>query len=259
MVDRALLIDCDHGDRRRAIVQSLLTEVFQGGLRAGQRLITRELADRFGVSHTPVREALIELAGTNVIELVPNRGAVVRRVTKQDVREVCQVRRALESEATRSACGRIDLAELQDIAKGLRRLATAKSRRNGRFLEQARALDSRLHDSIATSCGNEFLANELERLKTLFRAFRDVTYQHNADRNDHRQLAEEAKEHLAIVEALLNEDRKAAVRAMAKHIWSGVKHWSRALPEERSRQPAEKRRPRGAQSNQKTKSTTAGN
>ena len=53
MADTPHTIECDHGDRRRAIVQSLLTEVFQGRLQAGQRLITRELADRFGVSHTP--------------------------------------------------------------------------------------------------------------------------------------------------------------------------------------------------------------
>lgn len=212
------------------IVQSLLTDVFQGRLQAGNRLVTQGLAERFGVSHTPVREALIEIAGTGVIELIPNRGAVVRRVTRRDVREVCQVRRALECQATRSACGRIDLSVLQKLSTDLQRLANADSA-TGRFIEEARALDSRLHDLIASSCGNAFLANELNRLKTLFRAFRDVSYEHNEARNDHRRLAEEATEHFAVVEALLAGDRKQAVRAMGRHIWSGVKYWSRALPE----------------------------
>src|SRR5205085_920465 len=81
-------------------------DVFQGRLRAGAHLVTQQLAERFGVSHTPVREALIALAGIGLIDRLPNRGAVVRRVTATDVREVCQVRRALECLATRSACAR---------------------------------------------------------------------------------------------------------------------------------------------------------
>src|SRR5438105_15802990 len=93
---------CDHGLRRQAIMRSLMTDVFNGRLCAGQHLVTQELAERFGVSHTPIREALIELAGVGVIDLLPNRGAVVRQVTPHDVREVYHVRRVLECEATRS-------------------------------------------------------------------------------------------------------------------------------------------------------------
>ena len=71
------------GLRRQAIVQSLLADVFHGRLRAGEHLVTQELAQRFGVSHTPIREALIALAGIGIIDLLPNRGAVVRRVTAE--------------------------------------------------------------------------------------------------------------------------------------------------------------------------------
>ena len=67
-------------------------------------------------------------------------------------------------------------------------------------------MDSRLHDLIADSCGNAFLAKEIGRLKTLFRAFRDVAWEHDEARNDFHRLAEEAHEHLAIVEALLAGD-----------------------------------------------------
>src|SRR6266404_9416011 len=88
-----LALVCDHGKRRQTIVESLLAEIFRGGLRAGERLVTEQLARRFGVSHTPIREALIELAGIGIVDLFPNRGAVVRRVTTKDVREVCHVRR----------------------------------------------------------------------------------------------------------------------------------------------------------------------
>ena len=220
----------DHGQLRKRIVESLLSEVVQGRLSAGQHLVTQQLADRFGVSHTPIREALIALAGVGIIDLLPNRGAIVRKVTARDVHEIMQVRRALECEATRSACGRIDLKELNALADELHRLATEPPQDGGRFLEQARASDSRLHDLIASSCGNAFLANELNRLKFLFRAFRDISYSQHESRNDFRRLAEEAGEHLAIVKALLAHDRHAAVRAMSRHLAGGLRYWTRALP-----------------------------
>jgi DNA-binding GntR family transcriptional regulator len=224
-------LKCDHGLRRQAIVESLLAEVFRGRLRAGQHLVTQDLAQRFGVSHTPIREALIALAGIGIIDHLPNRGAVVRRVTAKDVREICQVRRALECEATRRACGRIELAELHALSADLRRLMKSSSTSVATFIDEARVVDSRLHDLIAASCDNNFLAKELSRLKILFRAFRDVAWAQEEARNDAHRLAEEAHEHHAIVEGLLAGDSRAAARAMARHIGSGVKYWSRALPD----------------------------
>ena len=220
----------DRGQRRQAIVESLLADVFGGRLRPGQHLVTQDLAERFGVSHTPIREALIALAGVGVIDLLPNRGALVRQVTAKDVREVCQVRRVLECEATRLACGRIDLEQLESIAAELKSLLTSADRSDPQFIEQARALDSRLHDLVAGSCGNDFLAAELARLKTLFRAFRDVSWAFDKARSDYRRLTGECREHLAIVEALLADDAKGAARAMSRHIRSGVKYWSRSIP-----------------------------
>jgi len=230
----AKTLECDHGQRRQTIVESLLADVFHGRILAGQHLVTQELADRFGVSHTPIREALISLAGIGVIDLQPNRGAIVRRVSAREVREICQVRKALECEATRSACGRIDRGDLQSLSADLKRLTSTSSRtgsRTGtRFIAKARDVDSRLHDLIASSCGNAFLANELNRLKILFRTFRDVSWEHDNQRQDYHRLTEEAHEHLAIVEALLAENRTEAARAMSRHIRSGIRHWSKALP-----------------------------
>jgi DNA-binding GntR family transcriptional regulator len=140
------------------------------------------------------------------------------------------VRRALECEAARSACGRIDLAALHALAGDLRRLMGVKDASEPRFIEEARVLDSRLHDLIADSCGNAFLAQEISRLKTLFRVFRDVAWAHDQACNDYHRLAEECREHLAIVEALLAGDPKAAARAMARHIRSGLRYWTRAVP-----------------------------
>jgi DNA-binding GntR family transcriptional regulator len=165
------------GLRREAIVESLLTDVFQGRLRAGQHLVTQELAERYAVSHTPIREALIALAGIGIITLSPNRGAVVKQVGAKEVREVCQVRKALECEAVRLACGRIIPSELQSLSVELKKLAARNGPTGLKQVAKAQELDSRLHDLIADASGNQFLKQELNRLKLLFRAFRDVAWE----------------------------------------------------------------------------------
>jgi DNA-binding GntR family transcriptional regulator len=224
-------LKCDHGLRRQAIVESVLKEVVQGTLRPGQHLVAQALAQRFGVSLTPVREALIALAGIGIADLLPNRGAVVRRLTPREVREICAVRRILECGAVRAACGRIDRAEMNALHQEMRRLVAVTPPFQVSFIEEARATDSRLHDAIARSCGNSLLADEIGRLKILFRAFRDIAWECEVARCDYRRLLAEAHEHLAIIEALIAGDRRAASRAMARHIHSGMKYWCRALPD----------------------------
>jgi len=140
------------------------------------------------------------------------------------------VRRVLECEAVRRACGRIAPDELDSLAADLKRFMQNGGSLRSKFVERARDVDSRLHDLIAISCGNAFLAHELSRLKILFRAFRDMAWVYEESRSDYRRLAGEAREHLAIVEALLAGDARAAARAMSQHIKSGIKYWSRALP-----------------------------
>jgi DNA-binding GntR family transcriptional regulator len=225
-------IACDHGLRRQTIVESLSREIVLGSIRPGQHLVTQTLAERFGVSHTPIREGLIALAGMGLVDLKPNRGAVVRRVTATDVREICQVRRALECEAARNACGRINSDELAALRTELEHLLAMSPPFRPSLIVEAREVDSRLHDRIALSCGNAFLAKELARLKTLFRAFRDISWVHDEARDDYRRVGEEAREHLGIVDALQANDPRNASRRMSRHIMAGSRYWSRELPEE---------------------------
>ena len=224
----------DHGLRRSALARTLLKDIFHGRLRAGERLVTQALASRFGVSHTPVREALIELAGVGAIDLLPNRGAIVRRLTDTSVIEICQVRKALECEAIRSACGRIELSSLQELADGIEPLtqcmddADLGSDLTGpEVVARARELDDDLHDLISANCGNSFLTAELTRLKFLFRTFRDVAWEQESARSDYGRVGVEAREHLAIVRALLAENPEAAASALANHIRSGEYYWGR--------------------------------
>jgi DNA-binding GntR family transcriptional regulator len=215
--------------RRQTIVQTLLSDVFEGRLRAGQHLVTQSLAERFGVSHTPVREALLELSGMGVVELLPHRGAIVSQTTARSVRDVNQVRRLLECEAARKAAGRTDPHELRLLAAEFERLKRTEAHEAASYVEQAKQADSRLHDLIAQSCGNSFLAGELNRLKVLFRTFRDVFYTQHLASGSLTRLNEEAFEHLAITQALAAGEPRAAAKAMNDHLRSGARYYARTL------------------------------
>ena len=109
------------------------------------------------------------------------------------------------------------------MAAEFRRLIGADADDRDRLIGDAHALDNRLHDLIAESCGNAFLLEELNRLKLLSRAFRDYAYEQGGPLGISLLEEVEAREHLAIVEALIARDRRAAVRAMSRHIVSGIR------------------------------------
>jgi DNA-binding GntR family transcriptional regulator len=204
-----------HGLKRQVIAARLLDSVFEGKFAPQARLRVEHLAEELGVSVTPVREALVELAGIGIVELQPNRGAVLRPFGPEQLREICHLRRILESEAARCACGRIAPIELRTLAAGLRRLVSAP--RNAQWSAETVLYDTQVHELVVMHCGSERLAYEIGRYKVLFRALRDVRHQRRQSRADYQQMEENA-EHLAVVEALLADQKDEAAAAMARHI-----------------------------------------
>lgn len=205
----------DHGRRREAIARLLLEGVFNGEFAAGERLTLDSLARRCGVSMTPVREALVELAGIGIVGLEPNRGAVLRPFGRKQLREICHLRRLLESEATRCACGRVAPYQLQELADELRRLCSGH--RGPAWSAATRDLDTRLHELVRTHCGNDRLADEIERYRVLYQTLRDVHHRRRQSQANYGQMDENA-EHLAVVERLLAGDAVGASAAMTRHI-----------------------------------------
>ena len=98
-----------------SVVERLLEGLSAGRYAPGQRLIARDLADEFGVSRNPVREALHMLAGEGVVELLPNRGAVVRRLTVKDLSDLMELTEAICLIGVRLATSRMDEADNRRI------------------------------------------------------------------------------------------------------------------------------------------------
>ncbi len=204
------------GNLRAQVTARLVTGIFAGSLRSGQRLVVQHLAKTYEVSPTPVREALVELASLGLVDLLPNRGAIVRPFGPAEVSEISQIRRLLETEATRTACGRIPADELCALDLELRRLEVLP--RDQTWDRDARAADTRLHGLIAEWSGNFRLAVEIGRYLVLFRALRDVCHLWDAGTNYSR--ADDVPEHLAIIRPLLASDGEEAASAMDRHIRS---------------------------------------
>ncbi|SFI04481.1 GntR family transcriptional regulator [Planctomicrobium piriforme] len=204
-----------HGSRRERLVREILSRCFDGKYLPGQRMRVEHLAEEYQMSATPVREALVELAGIGIVDLHANRGAVLRPFGAREVREIVQVRRVLECEATRSACGRIPLSELEDLRLGLEELIAGS--RGEEWSAQTRRLDSQLHELIARHCGSERLAYEIGRYSVLYRVLRDTRHERRTARANYSQMEENA-EHLAIVNALIAGNHAVAVASMAEHI-----------------------------------------
>lgn len=202
------------GGLRQQVMTRILKSVFEGRFHPGQRLVVQRLAEQYQVSPTPVREALVELAGLGVVGLLPNRGAVVLPFGPQQAQEISQVRRVLEVEATRCAVGRIDADELASLEAELTRIETL---RPDHLRDQdARAADTRLHGLVAECCGSARLAAEVGRYLLLFRALRDVKHLRDAGTNYSR--SDDVQEHLVIVRALRAGDAERAARAMDYHV-----------------------------------------
>lgn len=200
------------GNIREAVVRRILTAVMMGKFPAGHRMVVQRLAEQFGVSATPVREALVELALIGIVENLPNRGAVMREFGPVQIWEIYQLRRILEVEAIRCACGRIDREELEELQRAF--VVLDEAPHDDLWSQQAMELDVRLHEAIAANCGSCRLQDELQRYGTLVQDVRQVV-------GNERQAQEIAiAQHKQIILALLAGDADSAAEAMTQHIQS---------------------------------------
>lgn len=207
--------DLMHGSRRQALVQQVLVKFFQGEYQPNQRMTVHSLAKEWNVSATPVREALVELEGIGIVEIFPNRGAVLRNFGARELQEICQVRRILESEATRCACGHITPNELSKLEQVFSELATAK--RTVEWSEKTQEWDDYLHELIYRQCGSERLSHEINRYRVLYQTLRQVRHNLRQNVRDFARMEENA-EHLQIVRALAMGDPEKSAQAMNDHL-----------------------------------------
>jgi DNA-binding GntR family transcriptional regulator len=221
-------------DRLAAALQG---RILSGSIPIGARLRQEALADEFGVSRTPVREALRKLEVTGIVELLPHRGAIVRGPSARDIREAYDVRAELEGRAAELAAAHIsdhDLRRLREAEALFRASVTTLVARRGRpdwedssSWVQANDL---FHQAILEAAANRRL---IATISDLHRSFpRDLTWA--ALSGNSRLLEENVEQHAAILSGIEHGDPEEARRRMVEHVRSAgeliARHFERARP-----------------------------
>ncbi|MGV9675756.1 GntR family transcriptional regulator [Nocardia sp. NPDC003482] len=202
------------GAHGKAIATDGLRQAIRRGeVVPGQRLVEADLVERFGVTRGSVRSAIDDLIAEGLIERVPNRGARVRAVSREQAVEILECRRALEGLIAAKAAEHAtaaDLARLREHAD----LLTAAVRDNEPL--KYSALNHDLHAALAEIAGQRTAADLIGRLNTQV-----VRFQFQLSLRPGRPRVSLA-EHLAVVDAVVARDPIAAERAMRAHLDSVI-------------------------------------
>lgn len=191
------------------IVNRLRDMIIEGELQPGERLYEIQLGESLGVSRTPLREALKSLAGEGLVELVPGRGAVVRRFSRKDVHDMLVLIRAMEELAARLAC---EVASDADIA----RVRALHDRMRAHYEAGERMeyykLNQQIHTSLVALADNPHLAAFHATLQARLKRIRFIGHE-GAER-----WAAAMAEHESIVTALEKRDVDTLVTTIGKHL-----------------------------------------
>ncbi len=194
--------------RAEEIYHQLRTAILELNLRPGDQLDEDRLASTYGVSRTPVREALRRLSFDGLVTLRPHRGAHVAEISLRDIWEIEQICELAEPLAARLAAGRL----AQDVIDGFKRAfdeAEVEHPQPNDFIQYMQ-LDVTFHDTILEAAGNETMREIVSHLHRRMNAVRLITNAHT--------FTQSIAEHREILAALERADGDAAYEAMMVHI-----------------------------------------
>lgn len=199
-----------HKQLWEAVSDQLREEILDGRLPAGLRLVEAELAERFGVSRGPVRDALQELARTGLAVDRPRRGTFVSSLTERDLEEVYVIRRALEEAAARLTIARADEA---GIAEMFDAVAATEAAYRGADLATAWEADMAFHRTYCRLSGNGRLLELFDDLASQTVLLMRTTL----DRHASLAWTPPVELHRRIAQAIAAHDPAAAIEAVATH------------------------------------------
>ena len=195
------------------VYTSIEDKIISGEYRAGEQITEMRLSGELGVSRTPVREALAMLEKDGLVELIPNKGAVVRGISQSDLIDIYAIRKRLEGLCAELCAERISdkgKKELSDIVELSEFYLSKKDS------EKLSALDSRFHACIYENCGSRMLGKILSDLHRVIGAYRRRSLD-NPDR-----VGRSVAEHREIFEAIASKDAARAEELMSAHIGAAL-------------------------------------
>jgi DNA-binding GntR family transcriptional regulator len=206
MKKESFLIQTSLADQAR---EALREEIITGRLRPNERIDLAELAQRWNISPTPLRDAVKALEATGLVEIQPRRGVFVAALDREGLRETFELRIAFEGMASRLAALRMPERVAEDALARYRAAGTARLNPER---ELAR-IDELVHDLVHEHCGNRRLQRMAESVRDLVVWSRQTIIRHMPE-----AYLTTLPEHIAICEALAARDPDGAETAMRRHL-----------------------------------------
>ena len=194
---------------RDVVFNTLRKAILTGNLKPGERLMEVHLANKLGVSRTPIREAIRKLELEGLVIMIPRRGAEVAQITEKSLKDVLGVRRALDALSIELACDRITEEEIAALKEACHEFELATKGKDTSIIAKA---DVKLHDIIVEATGNQRLQQLINNLAEQMYRYRFVYLK---DERQHEKLIAEHKE---IYESIIEKNKERAMAAAKLHI-----------------------------------------
>lgn len=194
---------------RDVVFKTLRQGILTGELKPGERLMEIHLANRLGVSRTPIREAIRKLELEGLVTMIPRRGAEVAQITIKSLQDVLEVRKALDALAIELACARITEEDIQLLKAACDNFEQMTKTKDSTQIAKA---DVELHDIIVRASHNDKLILMVNNLAEQMYRYR---FEHIKDAAQHERLI---SEHQKIYQSLAARDAIAAAEAVKEHI-----------------------------------------
>ena len=191
---------------RDVVFNTLRQAILRGELKPGERLMEIQLANKLGVSRTPIREAIRKLELEGLVLMIPRKGAEVADISEKSLRDVLEVRRALEELAVRLTCEKITKAQIRELRESAEEFK--KILRSSDITQIAEA-DVRFHDIIYMATDNQKLIQLLNNLRDRYR----IEYLKRPE--VYPQLT---AEHEEIIRRIERKEKEEACEIVCKHI-----------------------------------------
>lgn len=223
----SMILDDEYLPLRDVVFNTLRQEILTGKLKPGERLMEIHLANKLGVSRTPIREAIRKLELEGLVIMIPRRGAEVAQISWKSLKDVLEVRRALDVLAIELACERMTQDAFEELYRACECFEEATKTKDTRKIAEA---DVAFHDIIVASTGNKRLIQLVNNLSEQMYRYR---FEYIKDSDQHQTLVEEHKE---MYRSIRNKDKKAAAGVVKKHIDNQEEAIIRQLQLEKSAQ-----------------------
>ena len=194
---------------RDVVFNTLRQAILRGELKPGERLMEIQLANKLGVSRTPIREALRKLELEGLVNMVPRKGAEVADITEKSLRDVLEVRKALEELSVQLACEKITEEEIEELKRVAERFKDTLDDQDVTKIAEA---DVAFHDVIYTATDNQKLILLLNNLREQMYRYR-VEYLKKEEA--YPQLI---AEHEELIDNISKRNKEEATHIMCEHI-----------------------------------------